>query len=262
MANLMLACAAITQKATLTSSMVAAGLPLSNLKTSPIGQLTRFLTPDEAYIQIDLGENPQAIDLIALLGHNASAAGEVRVVGAADVPSLTSAPDYDSGALPMTEGDALARNHFLLHLPAGIALRYWRISMGDASLTYIDVGRLYLSKVFQPETNMDYGTQEGFIDPSTIARTKSGRGVPNERPKYRYAEFSLTFGSKEEMFGQAFDLDRWSGTTRDVLFINNYDDKPLLQKRTIYGRMAALNPVVNAYYQLFEKTYRIEEIIE
>lgn len=271
MANMILATPVISDAALLSSSAMAGSLPLENLKKQAVGRVARFTSPDSAFIVIDLGNSPSAVDLIALIGHNASAAGEARVRAADAEALLTSAPSYDSGALRLRSNivapayadvGSLARNHFILKLAVQQIRRYWRIDMTDTSISYLDVGRLYLSKVFQPSTNMDYGIKEGFIDPSTIQRTVSGRVIPNERTKYRYTELTLSFGSEAEMFGSAFDIEQARGSTRDVLLVIDNDNKPLLQKRSIYGLMATLNPVVNSYIGLFEKTYRIEEIIE
>lgn len=271
MANMILATPQISDAATLSSSAVAASLPLENLKESAIGKVTRFTTPAEAHIIVDLGASPKAIDLIALLGHNASVTGTAHVRAAANIGNLITEPDFDSGIIRLRSNlqapayqdvGSLTRNHFLLKLDAERQLRYWRIDLSDPALTYLDIGRLYLSRVFQPETNMDYGLNEGFIDPSTIQRTRAGRLIPNERPKYRYAEFTLSFGTEAEIFGHSYDIEALVGTSRDVLFINDYDNKPLLQKRSIYGRFGVLNPVISPFYKLFEKSYRIEEIIE
>lgn len=271
MSNLILATPLIGDAATLTGSPVAATLPLSNLKRQAIGAVARFLTPAGAYIQIDLGSTPQAIDLIALLGHNASVSGAVQIRGADSIADLTDNPAYDSGVLRMRSNvvapdyndvGSLARNHCLHQLDAPATLRYWRIDMSDSAMQYLDVGRLYVSKVFQPDVNMDYGLQEGYIDPSSIRRTVGGRVSMLERPKYRFVEFTLSFASEAEMFGALFEIDRLRGATRDVLFVHDYDNKPLIQKRTVYGHMATLNPVTHPYFQLFEKTIRIEQIAE
>lgn len=133
--------------------------------------------------------------------------------------------------------------------------------MTDPVAVYLDIGRIYLSNAFQPAINIDYGLQEGVIDPSNVNRTGSSRVIINKKKKRRYTEFTMSFGSEDEMFGAAYDIDHICGISRDIFVVNNYDNKPLLQKRSIYGYMTALNPVVNSYYKLFEKSYRIEEIV-
>lgn len=268
MANMMLASPVIGDAAVITGSATSAQLPLQNLKRMAIGAVTRFLSPAGAYIKADLG-SARSIDLVALLGHNATVTGEVRVRAAHDEGNLVDYPDYDSGPLRMRSNivapdyvdvGSLARNHFILHLPVAESYRWWRIDIADSG-QYLDIGRLYLSKAFQPEVNMDYGEQFGLVDPSTIHRARSGRVIPNEQKKYRFQEFTLSFASEAEMYGDSFDIESERGSTRDVLFIYDYDNKPLLQKRSIYGRML-MYPTINPHWRLFEKTYRIEEIAE
>lgn len=270
MANLIIASPEIGDQAKLTGSTAAASLPITNLKTMPIGHVTRFLAPAGVFIQADLGSNPKPVDLIALLGHNATAFGTARVRGANSLDDLSGSPEYDSGIIRMRSNivapdfidqGSLASNHFLLHLPEPKTLRYWRIDISDPTAPYLDIGRFYLSKAFQPKININYGLKQGVIDPSNINRVASARIVANKKKKRRFTEFQMSFGTEEEMFGAAYDIDQHCGITCDVLVINDFDNKPLLQKRSIYGNMTTLNPVENQYYQLFEKTYHIEEIV-
>lgn len=261
MTNMLLATALLSDKALLSSSSsVAAQLPLTNLKRMAIGAPTRFLTPDSCHVLVDMGV-PTEVNFLALLGHNATAAGQCQVRGASSVENLDSSPLYDSGLLSLAEGQLLEKNHFMIYLEEPVTARYWQFDFADDSVPYIDVGRLYVGKAFEPETNMSYGLQEGFIDPSTLARTVSGRVIPNERPRYRYADFQLSFGTEQEMFTTAFNLDLLCGMTKDVLFVQDYSNKSLLQKRTIYGNMRSLSPIINTSFQRYEKRYRVEEII-
>jgi hypothetical protein len=277
MSNILLATPILSDAASLTASTSPASLPVGNLQRTPIGEVWRSLDPENAYILADLGAAKE-INLIALLGHNGSSRGYVRVRAAADIADVESDPDYDSGSLPLRShqsgydgtwassvGDeeygALETNHFILFLDSAETYRYWHIEIIDTEIEFLDVGRLYISKAFQPATNMDYGVQDGFTDPSQTVRTKSGKVIGNERPKYRWTEFKLSFGSKSEMYDHAFEIDRLRGSTRDVLFINDPSDKDMLQKRSLYG-LVRLSPIVNEYFKCFEKTYRIEEIIE
>jgi hypothetical protein len=271
MTNMMLATPLFSDGATLSGSAVAASLPLSNLQRTPIGRITRFITPGAVRLVIDLGDSSKAANLVALLSHNGSIWGTARVRAANTEADLLGSPIYDSEMLPVRSNietlgydnaGSLEKNHFIHALSERIIARYWSIDVSDAGLPYFDVGRLYVSEAFQPSVNMDYGTQEGIIDPSAIQRTVGGRVVPLERKKYRFISLQLSFGSEDEMFGALYQIDSTRGTTRDVLFIHDCDKKPLLQKRTIYGRMSEMNPVTNDYYRLFQKSYRIEEIIE
>lgn len=278
MENMVLATPLLSDAATLSGSTSPAGLPVTNLQLMSISNVWRALDPENAYVVIDLG-SAKEINLVALLGHNGSSRGTARVRAAATEADLTADPAYDSGLLPVRshqsgydaawaltvddeEYGALDTNNFLLWLGADTeTFRFWRIDIDDTEIDYFDAGRLYVSKAWQPVTNMDYGLAEGFIDPSRDARTAGGKLAPVERPKYRWTEFRLSFATAAEMYDYAFEIDRKRGRTRDILFINDPDTADRLQKRTIYGTMKTLQPIINSQFSLFEKTYRIEEII-
>lgn len=269
MGNMLLATPIISDNAVITGSVTAGSLPIDNLKTSPIGHVARFSTPSSVIIQAVISK---PINLIAVLGHNGSTTGTSRVVAADTLAGLDTTPDYDSGLLPIRSNQpdytgsnidgGLDTNHFILFLPVALNHQYWRVELSDPSVSYLDVGRFYLSNAWQPETNMDYGVAQGFIDPSIINRTVSGRIVPRQRPKYRYVDFQLSFASEQEIYDNAFEIDRLRGMTKDVLFINDPDNLPMIQKRSVYGTMQSLPPIVNSHFALFEKSFRIEEIIE
>lgn len=277
MGNMVLAMPALSDAATLTGSTSPATLPVSNLKTKSIGQVWRALDAQNAYVVIDLGA-AKAVNLIALLGHSGSSRASGRIRAAASEADLTDNPAYDSGDLPLRshqagfdntwaagvadeEAGALDTNHFIQWLGGNAeTYRWWRIDVNDPNATYFDAGRLYLAHAWQPETNMNYGLSEGWIDPSRTGRTVGGKSMAVARPSFRWSEFTLSYASKEEMFNEAFDIDRLRGTTRDVLFIVDPDDLPNLQKRTIYGTLRGLQPVVNSSFSIFEKSFRIEEI--
>jgi hypothetical protein len=254
-----LATGKMSDAGTITGSNTFTGLGLNNLKTQPIRQPARFTNPN-GFIEVDLG-SLQAIDFVALMGISAFS-GTAQVRMAELYANLTTTPDYDSGIQDLIVAvNFLTLNSFYHKAPNVIFARYVRIDFTTTTGSWVDIGRLYVGKAFQPEFNMDYGESQGFDDQSEKRYTKSGRLESNKKPKRRVQEFTLSFGSKDEMYGALYDIDSNIGTTGDVLFVADLADNTYLQKRSIYGTMGALNPVVNAYYNLYEKTYRIEEII-
>lgn len=258
MTNIILASGTLSDTGTLTGSSTAASLGIDNLQTQAIAQPARFTSPS-GYVQIDLGEISDA-DFVALMGMNAKS-GTCRVRTSTSALDITTSPDYDSGVIDLVVGETLNRNSFYHLAPPGLSARHWRMDFSADNVSYLDIGRLYVCKAFSPEVNADYGEAQGFSDPSEKRYTKSGRLESNKKPKRRTQEFTLSFGSKEEMYGQGFDIDNALGTTGDMLFIADISDTTYLQKRSIYGAMSDIGSVQNSHFQLYEKTYRIEEII-
>jgi hypothetical protein len=274
MQNMLLACPVLSDNSTLTGSASSGALGINNLKEIDLKQVYR-VNNTTAFIVSDLGAY-QKINFVAIVGHNGSSRSFARVRAANSMSDLTSNPTFDTGDVPfrshqtgydnlwaasVTDEDygSMPKNLFFQYFH-DINCRYWRIDIVDPDAKYIDLGRLYISQAWQPETNIDYGISHGLIDPSRKARTKAGSTVSVELSPYRYVDFKLGFGSEVEMFDHAFEFDRLRGRTKDVLFIHDPDAKAYLQKRSVYGTMESLQPVVNTAFDIFEKTFRIEEI--
>lgn len=277
MQNMVLATPVLSDAATLSASATAGSLPVSNLQEMDIQKVWRATDASAAFLVIDLGAAKE-INLIALLGHSGSSRSYARVRGAANEADLTADPDYDSGNLPMRshqsgydgtwasgvadeEYGALDKNMFLKWLGTDTeTLRWLRIDLVDPNASYIDVGRLYVAKAWQPETNMDYSLAEGFIDDSPTARTVGGVLAPVERKKRRWSEFTLSFATQDEIYDNAFEIERLRGSTKDVLYIHDPTATNHLQRRSIYGSMKGMQPIINHAFSLFSKSFRIEEI--
>lgn len=254
-----LATGKMSDAGTITGSSTFTGLGLNNLKTQPIRQPARFINPD-GFIEVDFG-SLQAVDFVALMGISAFS-GTAQVRMAEDYADLTTTPDYDSGVTDLIVAPSfVSLNNYYHKAPNVIYARYVRIDFTTTTGSWVDIGRFYAGLAFQPTFNMNYGESQGFEDASEKRYTKSGRLETNRKPKRRVQEFTLSFGSMDEMYGALYDIDNHVGISGDVLFIADITDTTYLQKRSIYGTMGALNPVVNSYFNLFEKTYRIEEII-
>lgn len=268
MANIILA-VPLSDTADLTGSAGPATMPVSNLQTKQPSESYRILSPASAFINIDMGA-AQPLDLIALISHTGSTRASVRVRAAATFADVEADPAYDSGLLPMrshqedydtddTTG-SVALNNFILKLDTPESLRYWRIDIADSVSSFIDIGRLYMAKAFSPEINIDYGCMIGFSDLSRLPRASGGMMIPLRKQKFRYAEFAVTFLSEAEAFNYIFEFDRLRGATEDVLFIKDISNRAQLQRTSIYGLISGLQPISHANFQLFAKTYRIEEL--
>lgn len=276
MGNMVLATPALSDAAVITASQASGALAPKNLQIMSPKTPYRIADASSAFVQVDFA-TAKSINLAALLCHTASSRAFVRVRAANLEADITSDPDYDSGNLPMrshqsgydamwaaTVADenygALDKNHFIHWMGTLRSFRFWRFDIQDPSSAYIDIGRLYLSNAWQPSTNINFGSPEGITDPSRKARTASGDISSVDRPKYRTAEFSLSFTSEDEIYDNAFEIERLRGRTKDVLYIQNPNATNHLQRRTIYGTLESLQPITNSNFSIFEKSFRVEEI--
>lgn len=275
MQNMLLATPILSDASTLSGSTASGSLGVDNLKTPSLKQVYRAANAGAVYIVSDL-LTAKSINLVALVGHSGSSRSYARIRAATSEANLTAAPGYDSGNVPFRSHQSgydagwasgvqdeqygsMDKNLFVRYFTAQ-TFRYWRIDIIDPNSVYLDIGRLYISQAWQPAVNMDYGAPAGWIDPSRDSRTVSGELIPLERKKYRYTEFTLSFASEDEMFDNAFEIERLRGATKDVLYINDPDATKHLQRRSFYGKMKGLQPISNHAFQLYSKTFRIEEI--
>lgn len=256
MENVILASPAISDLSTITGSLAVGDMSLQNLKAMNIYQKYRT-TNLSAVINIDLG-SAQSIDFASVIAHNLGGTITVKA-GTTD-----SVADYTSGALNAITGTDMShsRNTFATKFTAQ-SYRYWQFAFSDVSNPdgYLEMGRVYLSKCFQPSKNAVYGMEEGYKDDSRSAWTVSGGLSSVSRTPKRVAKWELDFATSAEMYAQARDIDRTRGTSKDVLFIPDLDDTNYFQERVIYGKMTANNPVISAAFSIYRKSYDIEEII-
>jgi hypothetical protein len=255
MKNFLLATPALSDAGTITGSESMGDMTIGNLQSRSLKRLYRTANLS-AEINIDLGA-AREIDLVSLIAHNGGGTVTVRA------GSTSAVSDFTSGALDLITGtdSGQGSNMFLLKM-APQTYRYWRLTISDSSnpAGYFQAGRIYLSKAFQPVVNMDYGAAGGWRDDSKVVRTLSGEPIPLVRTPRRVEEFVLSFGSEAEMYGTIYDIERLRGVSKDVLYINDPEATTYMQRRSIYGLMGELSPVVNVAFQLFQKKFIIEEI--
>ena len=257
MSNILLAAPDISDGGSFTGSLAAGDMSLQNLKD--ISLYKKYRTEDlSATINIDL-LSAKEIDFVSIVAHNATASGSVTIKAG----TTSAVSDFSTGSLDLITGnDAGYSRKFFASKFSAQTYRYWQLSFSDASNTdgYLEMGRVYLSKSFQPNTNASYGMAEGHTDQSRVSRTASGGVSAVTRTPFQVATVELDFATKEEMYGQAFDIDLSRGKSGDVVFVPDMDDTDYFQKRFVYGKFNEINPIVNTAFGIYRKRYRIEEI--
>ncbi len=259
----------------LESSASASSMPASNLFDTEPTVRWRSTALAPAYVEIDLGQQ-YSMNLVALLFTNASNTGTYRVRMATSKANLTSSPGYDSGNVDVWMNKASVdysswlRVHTYLdlrsHTPtvgsAGDQLfQYVRIDVNDAANAdgYIDVGRLYLSYLFQPTFNMTYGS--GVPTPSEdVIRIESEGGLEHSVPRPKKKKFRLTlqFTSEQELMEGIWEILRRRGSSGDVLVIP-FPDSTWKHHTIMYSLMSAGPQIVIPSWSTYEATVDFEE---
>lgn len=259
--NAAIAYANLADAATLTASSAIPLAPVARLKGPHIARKWRSTGNAEAVIA-DLGA-AKSLDTLALMGLNLTAAGTARVRASNADPTVTASLTYDSGVLPA--GIVDPRYGMLVHLlGAAVSARYWRIDLADASLGYIEAGRLFIGPRNPFAYNFSPGWSRSYVDRSR--RTESRGGQTYVDPGECYRTVSLTFDWITEAERNSFveEIDRLNGTKTDVLLITR-GDSPNLGRDSLWGLVADLDPIGQPQLvweggaPLYQKSYRINE---
>lgn len=264
-----------------------ASLPLSNVQNRRISKVARSSNTAIAstLLNIDAGIEPVSVGLIALVVHNMSVSAKVRVRG--DDAADFATPVYDSGWVDVWpaglvpqdllewEGDnfwlgtlsqnAIAgyRAPFTHYLPYALPCRYWRIEIDDTSNTdgYIQIGRVFMGRVWAPEYNASYGMSFGYSDATTSETSLTGEEFFDVRTRYRVHKFDLPFMSKQEAFSYILNMQQQLGTSGELLISGNRGDVENTPRMCFLGRMQSINPVVTPWYHAWTTSFEIREIL-
>jgi len=219
----------------LTASSEEVNMPVANLLMDERYSIFRSLTPVTS-ITIDITLNATeetAINCVGILDHNLTDIGTIQVqcwtdsiAGSNEVVNETISPwdgfygyggsYYGSagyGGLPLSR---IRLSHQLFSYLSlndyfeGAINLYWRITLTDISLSYIEASRVYIGHIFQPEWNFSYGSSFTKTQNSQLKVSKKG----------------LEFSTKIKE-ARLFDCV--------LSFLDNADRDALLVAHTLYG---------------------------
>jgi len=230
--------------ATLVASSQETALPVANLQNMQPAKVWRATSATPQSITLDFGY-PVAANALALVGHNLTDAGMLRVRGATTQAAVTASPAVDASgsAWPVT-GKPVAQNwpHHtsLLRWSNDLPYQYWQVDIADGGsvLTYIEVGRLMLGRAFQPTVNFDFGGQPLSFETADIqTRTPYGRTFTDRRTISPPRNFEVTVYAmtKREAFDGLAELQRLRGTWGDVVCALDPGDSTDFHRFTMQG---------------------------
>lgn len=223
MGNLVIATPELSDAAAITAGNAATTMPVTNLQNMQPGLRWGTTSLEDIWLVIDLNAEDQPINLIALLAHNASSAATWQIRAAKVLEDLETKPDYDVTTTMWPNGGLInyeSRPSFRW-MPDRPTFRYWRIDISDSTNPdgVFRAGRLYLSNAWQPSRNLNYDWEIQFIDDSQRQVSLGGQVYIDRRGIRRRLSFTLPNLPESEVFGQAFEIDRRRGASRDLLAI-------------------------------------------
>jgi hypothetical protein len=266
MANILIGYGNAVELSTLGGGSWNASYPLNNLKDPRLALTARTSNALAAssIITADLG-TARRIRVVGLVNHNLSAAATLTVEGS--TASNFSPVGVTSGAVPAWPVGTVAAAMTYPRPTVGVAVdgtyRYWRISVTDTSNSagYIRLGRLFIGEGFRPSINMQGGAGLGLETDTTFEKSLSGAEFASARPLRRTMRFSLPPLPNSEAFGEAFEVNRRSGTDKEVFIIADADDTTNRARRDFMGRLRALSPVEQPFGLYGTISFEVAELL-
>ncbi len=125
----------------------------------------------------DLGARASSVSMVALRGHNLTSGATILLEGHTDTSQWGSSPAYSSSV-------TFHKDYIYHFLDRPRNLRYWRVSLTDTSLSYIELGAFELWHCWDPGRSPNEFTSS-IVDMSDSTAAKYGREVPRNLTKRR-----------------------------------------------------------------------------
>lgn len=176
----------------MTTSTELPTLPALNLQHPFLSPNRWRSTANTATINADFGAS-YPVGVVALLKSNLTAAATFRLQLSAN--SDMSSPTYDTGVSQIAAGVDTNYGHLIHILAVAQAGRYLRLELTDASLSYIEAGRLWAGTKFQPTHNFAYDYRRTTIDSTRFAESEGGQtwvevGVTKDEVRLHFEAFT------------------------------------------------------------------------
>ncbi|HTE35709.1 MAG TPA: hypothetical protein VK634_11140 [Reyranella sp.] len=215
----------LSDLATLTASSEVGSLPATFVKNPEPTKVWRTTGCAAESLVIDFGA-AAVVDTAAIVAHNATAAGTVRLRLAATVPGLTAAPSVDSGVVSLWPSSGKHADpdwpHELSLARAvnGMAYRYARLDFADPAnpAGYLEFGRIAAGRAWQPAMNIDLDPALGFVPLDVQEPNAYGQTFTDPRP-WAQRQFDLSFSAanQDDVHDYAMELSRLRGQAGDVI---------------------------------------------
>lgn len=260
-------------------------LPLANLQNRLIAKVARSSGTTTAATQFDINlGRARRIGMLSLIGHNLTVVAKVRVRG--DDASDFATPLYDSGWVDVwpsgmippelleweddnfwlgtlsDQARAGYQSPFIHRVASLPSLQYWRVEVDDTSNSdgYIQIGRLFLADVWQPERGPVVGAAQGMEDTTDIMSSLGGSEYFDLGAKPRGHRFVFPALNKDEAYGRLVDMQNMLGISGELLIDPDYADLANKPRLAFVARFVSLGEVVNEGGGRYSSTMNVREV--
>lgn len=243
----------------------AGSLRLANMQTPYLAEVARSIDTSPASTQVlaDLSAFP-AIGGVAFGPTNARTTATARVRAYFDAAG--SELIYDSGPLNFpgvavdslqleweedgfwegvsAEVEDLGKGITFIHLTGvPVVARYWKIEIFDEGNPdgFVEVSRLMIGSVWQPDYNYDYDGNEFGLEPLTdVEESRSGVRFYNPRNTRRTFSFSFAYLPDVQTFADVYRIATRSGIHNQVVVVPHPDDLDTYQREAFLGTLGVM----------------------
>lgn len=238
-------------------SSEVSSLPGDNLTNPQLSKPWRSAVAGTVHLLIDV-QDVKHVDVLALMAINLSPTGTLRVRASNSDPDALTGLVYDSGTF---NPNVDARFKMACHVipSGGKNAQYWRITLTDNGVDYLEAGRLFIGPAWQPSTNYSYGWRKGITDLSKRNRTRGGQVYVDSNRQYRYFACTFDYLSEAEAEEGLLEMDRIIGLRGDVLVMLDPENTTNPGKDSLWGQLSELAPISNPQFGIYQKSIQIEE---
>jgi hypothetical protein len=229
-------------------------LPATNVQNAHLSK--KWYTAaavNSSFFVFDFGAST-SLSMLAVLGTNLTATATYRLRQSANSDGVTS-PVYDSGTVTASVKTGYGAI-YKQHGPA--SARYGRLDITDASLTQLQIGRVFLGPHWTPSINELFGWSVTPMDESEVHESYGKQSHPDVRPKRRLLSFTLDYMDEAEMYTNAFKAQADNGVVKDVLAIPDLTSS-YVSEQSVYGLLSVSQPLVHRTFKAFRQEFRIKE---
>lgn len=255
--------------ATLSWGSWSSGLPLANLKDQQLGRVARSASTANSSTRLRVAlAAAEALKALAVARTTLTPAFRYRVRSYAS--DAFSGAVHDSGwqtpfgGVATDAWDDPERGVDVVHVFAGpVTARYWSIEFDDTNnpAGFVDFGRLFMARAWQPSTNYDYGSnglrfQNNGFSAQTLGGGKSfwGRMAP------RIFRFAIPSLAEAEAFGDGYRIMQVAGFDGEVFVIPDPEDgAQTMRKRAFLGTLTEMDAISQAMFGRASVGLQIEE---
>lgn len=246
MANVKILTTDLAASGTWSADSALSTLPVLNLAGASRRKVWRSLSTGTvgAYAQCDLG-SALAVDVVAFLGVNWTTGATVAIKSSANADM--SSPDLDvslssSGLTPYLD---TATKQFVYPLSATSTRRYWRVTVTDAAVSYIEAGKAVIGPVTVPTRNFSPDWRRFVDDTSSVTRAFGGETYVNVRSIARGIELEFKALTQSEADGFGYTLMQSFGISAPLMVILN-TDATTIARDTYHGLLQSPPEIIHS----------------